>query len=72
MLGLFPAPSLYGFVYKACGGGDNRWGLVALQLFGLASVIFLLPTTICKRFRDNKKIDEYIVNQNKEKEEVIL
>jgi len=64
LLGLFPAPSLYGFVYTTCGAGENRWGLVAIQLFGLASIIFLMPQIICKRHRDNKSIDQYITNQS--------
>lgn len=64
MLGLFPAPSLYGFVYKACGGGDSREGLLAIQLFGLASILILLPSITCKRFRDNKEIAERIEKTN--------
>ena len=60
LFGLFPAPSLYGFVYQATGGENSRSGLLAIQLFGLASILILLPSIVCKRVRETKAINERI------------
>lgn len=43
LLGYFPAPFVYGIVYEINGGGDNRWGLIVLELVGvIAAFLFIL------------------------------
>lgn len=37
LFGYFPAPFVYGLVYEYNGGGDSRWGLIALEIAGLVA-----------------------------------
>lgn len=44
LLGYFPAPFVYGLVYEYNGGGDSRWGFIALQISGLMTAGMLILT----------------------------
>ena len=66
LLGFFPAPSIYGIVYQMHGSGDNHWGLAAIQMFGLTSIIFMAPSVAVSRCRDNRAIKKLSESPTKE------
>lgn len=63
LLGFFPAPSIYGIVYQATGGGSSRYGLLSIQVFSAFTFFILLPIVCVQRFRMNRKIASFSANR---------
>ena len=56
LLGFFPAPSIYGVVYQMNGSGNNRYGMLTIQAFGILIPIVLWPVVLKKFYKAKKEI----------------